>query len=558
MATPKLRGPTRVALALAFIAIALVGCSGGGLGDALLPRAPDPLEQAPAIALSTPSQSIDYEGATASVEISNDGDGSLSWSASLNESWASIDGASTGTSTATLSITFEQNATHNERSVTLSVRSSNASNSPQTIQFTQQAAPPPPPPVIDVLNGDYTIEAAGETLTINVTPSSETLQWELAPLNDSWTRVVGRDNGTGGGQVTIEVDANDTDQTRSLAVTVRYTDTPEIVSALNFSQPAQPPLELTINTDKTTLPAAGGDAVITVSLNNEVATWSATVEGSPAPSWVQLNRSDNMLTVSVAAHGEQDNRTFTINISSRDAENSPQSVQFTQEGADLPEFSIQADDYSASSEGQTIEITVSFTGDGGNDTEWSANVSSGGNIARLVGVSSGTGDGKLTVEVDANSDTDQRAFTVEVTAPSASGSPKELNFVQNALSQPTYTVTADDYTIAAAGQQIEVRIVFADGTQVEWTASISNGADHAQIIGISTGSGDAGLVVEVDANNETEQRGFDLTVTAEAATGSPKTLNFVQLASTLPRLRLTGSPSTLKVPALRRNSTRDC
>ena len=449
--TPK-HGAAAVFLSFA-LAFTLGACSSGGFEkEVVAPRPPDPEQQRPAISLSGPSSEIAAEGGTVTVEIANDGGGSLSWSASLDATWAEIDGSTSGTGTASLSITVEENEdSQSSRTVTVTVRSNNASNSPQTLDLTQS---PAAPPTLDASAADYSIEPDGETVTVDVTVSTADAEWELAAIGEDWARVLGKDEGSGSGSLSIEVDANDTGASRSLTLTVRLIDHREITAELHFSQ----------------------------------------------------------------------------------------------SGAQLPALAVEADDYIAAAGGDTIEIDITFTGSAAGNADWAATISEGGEHARIIGVTSGTGNSTITVRVDANPDTEQRGFTVSVEAENASGSPKEVSFVQDAAdesSQPALTVTATDYNISAAGETVSVSISFAGNAAVDWTASIEEGSEHARLVGVSSGIGNASLTVEVDANADMEQRGFELSVEAENASGSPKILNFVQRGSGASSIGVTASSYTV-------------
>ena len=510
------------------IGIALSGCSAGNLLD------PEPKEDRPRIALSAGATSIGAEGGSLTAEVSSTGEGTLNWTASVDVTWVSLQGSSSGSDDATLTLSFDANESTDERTATLTVRSASALNSPQTLTLTQEGAEPEPDPTIEATVARYTIEPDGETIMIDVAPSKEDLEWEAVAITATWARVLGLDTGTGTGRLSVEVDANDTDASRSLLIIIRLADRSEIAVELNFSQAAQPPVELRAMADRTTLPADGGEAVITVSLNRASAIWSAQVDGQTAPAWVQLNRSGDTLAVRVQANNSAAERTFSVTIASAEAINSPQSLQFTQEAADLPALHARADSYTVDASGGQVEIAISFSGgSSGLKPGWRAAVSVGMEYAHIAGASSGNGDGTLTIEVDDNSAEAQRAFELTMESDDARGVPQTLRFVQKAAEAARVQVTASDYTIDAGGGAITVSVQ-ADGS-VQWSAEARG--DFIYLLGSSGGSGSGSISVEVDANEKDQRRTFEITVTPVG--GDPQTVGFVQGAADTSDARVT-------------------
>ena len=238
-------------------------------------------------------------------------------------------------------------------------------------------------------------------------------------------------------------------------------------------------------------------------------------------------------------------------VQADDAEGSPVQLNFVQAASALPTLTASADHYDVSVDGQSLVITIGFSG--GEAVEWSAQVN--GDFAHLVGTSSGTGDGTLTVSVDPNANEEQRSFELTITAGGASGSPKALHFVQDAADAPdptVLTVATDSYIASADGQSLTITIEFSGGEAVEWSAEISSGTEFSRVVGVAAGDEPGTVVVEVDLNEEAKRRSFSLTVTAEDASRSPQTLHFSQDAGAGPpepaRIRITASSYEVDFP----------
>ena len=509
----------------ALIGITLAGCSAGNLLD------PKPTEDRPRIALSAASTSIGSEGGTLTAEVSNAGGGTLSWTASVDVTWASLQESSSGSGNATLTLSIEANQTTDERTATLTVRSTLASNSPQTLRFTQEAGEPEPDPTIEANVADFILDPEGETLEIDITVSDQTLRWELAGLAESWVRVLGRDSGTGNGTLTLEIDPNDGDGARSLTISLRLADTPEIVSELNFSQAEPPPVQLEVSADKTTFSADGGKAEISVSLTASSATWTAAVDN--APGWVQLNRSGDQLTVQVRENTGAERRSFVVTVTSQDAVNSPRTLQFTQDGADPPRITAQAANYNLGASGGAVNVQVEAPF----GVRWTAQTSGG--FAHILGSASGTGNGTLTLSVDRNDTEDQRSFDVTVTPDG--GEAERLGFVQSgsASTASRIQLSAASYVLGAGGSTVSVSV--SAGGNAEWSANVTGSFAH--LVGVSSGTGNGTLTLRVDENATEDQRSFQVTVTPSE--GEEQTLGFVQSGAAPPaqpsRPRLTSS-----------------
>jgi hypothetical protein len=118
---------------------------GGGtatLAGAFTVNSPPP---SPVLNVSPSAISKTSAGGTESISISNTGGGTLSWTASSNQSWATLN-SSSGSGNASIVLSIAENTSSSSRSATLTVSATGASNSPQTISVTQTGVSSSNPP----------------------------------------------------------------------------------------------------------------------------------------------------------------------------------------------------------------------------------------------------------------------------------------------------------------------------------------------------------------------------------------------------------------------------
>jgi uncharacterized protein (TIGR02145 family) len=127
-----------------------------------------------------------------------------------------------------------------------------------------------------------------------------------------------------------------------------------------------------------------------------------------------------------------------------------------------PELSVSPSSRNVDSESGTTTFSVSNTGV---DTmAWTAEVNSGNNWLTIISSGSGYDDGTITCQYEANTETDPRIGTLQITAPYATGSPVNVTVEQAGVSPtdgcgayvtPEVWKKFDCYNLAAAGKDTE-------------------------------------------------------------------------------------------------------
>jgi hypothetical protein len=127
-----------------------------------------------------------------------------------------------------------------------------------------------------------------------------------------------------------------------------------------------------------------------------------------------------------------------------------------------PELSVNPTSRNVDSESGTTTFSVSNTGV---DTmAWTAEVTSGSDWLTIISSGSGYDDGTITCQYEANTETDPRIGTLQITAPYATGSPVNVTVEQagvtptdgcGAYVTPDVWKKFDCYNLAAAGKDTE-------------------------------------------------------------------------------------------------------
>jgi len=163
--------------------------------------------ETPTISLSKSSLTFTASGSQA-FTVSNSGTGTLNWTATDNVSWLSVSpasGSNSGTVTATVSTSGLAAGTY---SGTITVSSTNATNSPRTVSVALTVADSGGTPTISLSKSAMIFGAVGSSVTgsqsvlINNTGSG-TLHWTAAD-NASWLSV-SPSSGTNSGQLAVSV-----------------------------------------------------------------------------------------------------------------------------------------------------------------------------------------------------------------------------------------------------------------------------------------------------------------------------------------------------------------
>ena len=208
---------------LAITAGFLISSCGGSDGPPPVP---------PSISVSATSIDADVNGEDVSVNVSNGGAGTLSWTASIPSSvdWARILSGSSGTNAGTIQIEVDAN-TGAAREFELTVSASGSAS--HTVTISQAEAPP----VIDVSAVSTDLEGDGGSVTLQVSNTGHgTMEWTASlPEDAEWAYIESGEAGTDSGEIVVRYDLNG-GADRELEVTVTASAASNSPQSLALSQ----------------------------------------------------------------------------------------------------------------------------------------------------------------------------------------------------------------------------------------------------------------------------------------------------------------------------------
>ena len=201
----------------------LVSSCGGSDGPPPVP---------PSISVSSTSIDADVSGEDVSVNVSNGGEGTLSWTASIPSSvdWARISSGSSGTNAGTIQIEVDAN-TGAGREFELTVSASGTASSTVTVSQAQA------PAVIDVSAVSTDLEGDGGSVSLQVSNSGfGTMEWTASlPEDVEWAYIESGEAGTDSGEVVVRYGLNGGID-RELEVSVTASAASNSPQALTLSQ----------------------------------------------------------------------------------------------------------------------------------------------------------------------------------------------------------------------------------------------------------------------------------------------------------------------------------
>ncbi len=208
---------------LAIAAGFLISSCGGSDGPPPVP---------PSISVSATSIDADVSGEDVSVNVSNGGEGTLSWTVSIPSGvdWARISSGASGTNAGTIEIEVDGN-TGAAREFELTVSASGTASSSVTVS--QAAAPP----VIDVSVASTELEGNGGSVTLQVSNTGYgTMEWTASlPEDVEWAYIESGEAGTDSGEIVVRYDLNG-GADRELEVTVTASAASNSPQSLALSQ----------------------------------------------------------------------------------------------------------------------------------------------------------------------------------------------------------------------------------------------------------------------------------------------------------------------------------
>ncbi|MCY4478058.1 MAG: S41 family peptidase [Gammaproteobacteria bacterium] len=186
-----------------------------------------------------------------------------------------------------------------------------------------------------------------------------------------------------------------------------------------------------------------------------------------------------------------------------------------------PSLSLSVTSIDADAGGDNVSVSVSNSG--GGSLNWTASIPSSVDWARISSGSSGTNAGTVQIEVDAN---DGAARELELTV-SASGSASRTVAIRQAEAPPVLDLSVGSTDLEGNGGSVTVQVSNTGYGTMDWSASLAEEVDWAYIESGESGTDSGEIVVRYSLNGGAD-RELEVTVTASAASNSPRSLALSQ------------------------------
>jgi hypothetical protein len=221
----------------------------------------------PVIRMSPTSQTISAIDDTVMFSISNEGTKFMSWTATIQDSWLSFMGNSSGTDAGQIILRVEPNYGLS-RQATVIISAPGAINSPMSVAITQTAGFP----ILKVSPESQEVSAESNTIDLHVfNAGAGNMSWTAKSLTD-WLIIDTGFSGINDGNIRVRFQANDAlARTGTIKVS---TDDGQNIDVLIHQKPGQPVLKVSPEEHR----VSGEEGIVSFTITNEgsgILTWSA-------------------------------------------------------------------------------------------------------------------------------------------------------------------------------------------------------------------------------------------------------------------------------------------
>ncbi|MFA5816519.1 MAG: M6 family metalloprotease domain-containing protein [Bacteroidales bacterium] len=381
------------------------------------------------LAVAPVSRDIAVTSGTTNFTVSNTGGGTLTWTAAVTtgSNWAHITSGSSGSNSGSIMVSVDANTESAPRTAVITVTAADATGSPKTLNIVQAANGS----ILNVTPDSRNLPFGSGTANITVfNTGGGTMTWTAAVTTGSnWAHITSGFSGSNSGSIMVSVDANPENAPRTAVITVTAADAAGSPKTLNIVQAANESM-LNVGPENQNVASTGGTTSFSVS-NSGGGTmrWSAAV--TSGSSWAKIiSGSSGGNTGAIGVEVEANTgiqRTATITINADGAAGSQMTVSIVQ-AAKEAQLEIDPDIQTVDFDGAAINFRVSKTGVG--TVSWAAEVTTGPSWVHITSGTSGSNDGLISVEVDANTGNPRTAI-ITVTSTDSTAGQKTLTIMQD-------------------------------------------------------------------------------------------------------------------------------
>lgn len=410
------------------------------------------------LALDTKSLSFEADGGSKDIGITTNGD--YTWNKKEIGSWLTVVQGKDG-----ITVTAAKNQSPEQRSDTLTIYMTGLTEGNISYDV-----------IITQFGTEYSFDIDKTSITASSAECSEGIQ---LTTNDSWTASASNNwitlsatSGKGNQLININLAENKTPEERKGTVTFTGVNS-KITKTVEITQSGK---TLTVNPTSVDFSNDGGSATVSVTTDG---TFSATSKDS----WIGVQKNDNDITITAAAHSGTSTRTgsVVVELTGLTSGKLSQTVKITQSATSYT-WSVDVSTLNATSVTETHSFTLTT-----ND-EWTATSS---NNWITLSATSGTGSKKINVTVSDNASTNSRTGSITLKGVN-SGNTTKITVNQDGR---YLTVEPTSMSFNAEGGSNTATVV-TDGS-----FKATNDADWLTV----TESGNT-ITVKVSANTSTDGR----------------------------------------------------
>jgi len=439
-----------------------------------------PIYKAPALSVSESQLGFEADGGSLTLKVTAE---NCTWTASVSDSWVTLDKSTGSDGTAEVKVTAAANGTYEGREASLTFKAGDLVSVVKVTQDGQLV------PTLSLSEESVSFGAAGGAAKVKVT--AENCTW-TASAADSWVTLDKSTGSDGTTAVTVTVAANKTITARETTVTFKAGT---LTSTVKVSQEAAEP-GLSLGVSQLSFTSEGGSSELSITAENT--SWSA----STSATWVTLSESSGpagttSIKVTASANTSSQERTATVKFTAGTVSST---LTISQEGASS--LTVSTSSLSFDAEGGSSAIVVTAE-----NVSWTA--SSSATWAALSVSKGSSGSTDVTVTAAANSTSSSRTAVLTFTAGDL-----ETYVTVTQAAAPSLALSATSASFDADGGFTTIVVTASNCT---WTASA---ADSWVTLGKSSGSAGSTNVTVTAAANTSSARSTTVTFTAGSLTAT--------------------------------------
>lgn len=484
----------------------------------------------PFLSVAPRDQIVNARAETAEFSVTNLGNGSLQWVASIVEGadWLILQSGASGTEDGVIRLGFDQNTTPTIRSGVVRVTAEGADGSPSLVTIQQLA-----PVILHVTPNNQTIGPDGGIVAFEVAnQGSGALTWSAELVSGAeWLTITSGTSGTGPGTIVASCASNSGDGSRSASILVQASGAAGSPVTVNVTQAPNTVPFLSVFPTEQTVSASAETAEFSVrNLGNGTMPWSAVIIDGVEWPVLEAGASgveDGQIRLGFTPSATGTVRSCVLRVVAEGATGSPVEVTLRQLAPAILQVSPLVN--AIGPEGGPVSFEVTNGGSG--VLAWTAETISGADWLSITSGASAVGNATISVSCLEYSGENARSGTIRIQAPGAVGSPITVSVVQAGNNVPFLSVSPEEQTMDSRAEMAEFAVRNLGNGTLSWSANLVEGAEWVTIDSGASGREDGAIRLGFQRNGSPDLRTAVFEVTAAGAEGSPARVTLRQRGS---------------------------